>query len=160
MAKIQVGDRAPEFTASTQDGRTIRLADYREKQAVVLFFYPKDNTAICTREACSFRDAREEIVGLYGAEVVGVSRDTPDSHARFIAKHRLPFPLVSDPDGSITKAFDAQMLGGIIPVSRRVTYVVDGEGVVRGVFTHTFAAEQHVDDVRACLASLAKAATS
>ena len=154
---LSIGSRIPEVEGPLPDGSTWRSAD-AQGHPLVIYFYPKDFTPGCTREACSFRDAREEIVGLHGAEVIGVSRDTPDSHARFIAKHRLPFQLVSDADGSITKAFDAQMLGGIIPVSRRVTYVVDGEGVVRGVFTHTFAAEQHVDDVRACLATLSRTA--
>ena len=154
---LSIGSRIPDVEGPLPDGSTWRSADAKG-HPLVIYFYPKDFTPGCTREACSFRDAREEIVGLHGAEVIGVSRDTPDSHARFIAKHRLPFQLVSDADGSITKAFDAQMLGGIIPVSRRVTYVVDGEGVVRGVFTHTFAAEQHVDDVRACLATLSRAA--
>jgi peroxiredoxin Q/BCP len=154
---LSIGSRIPEVEGPLPDGSTWRSADAKG-HPLVIYFYPKDFTPGCTREACSFRDAREEIVGLHGAEVIGVSRDTPDSHARFIAKHRLPFQLVSDADGSITKAFDAQMLGGIIPVSRRVTYVVDGEGVVRGVFTHTFAAEQHVEDVRACLATLSRTA--
>jgi peroxiredoxin Q/BCP len=154
---LSIGSRIPEVEGPLPDGSTWRSADAKG-HPLVIYFYPKDFTPGCTREACSFRDAREEIVGLHGAEVIGVSRDTPDSHARFIAKHRLPFQLVSDADGSITKAFDAQMLGGIIPVSRRITYVVDGEGVVRGVFTHTFAAEQHVEDVRACLATLSRTA--
>jgi peroxiredoxin Q/BCP len=154
---LSIGSRIPAVEGPLPDGSTWRSADAKG-HPLVIYFYPKDFTPGCTREACSFRDAREEIVGLHGAEVIGVSRDTPDSHARFIAKHRLPFQLVSDADGSITKAFDAQMLGGIIPVSRRITYVVDGEGVVRGVFTHTFAAEQHVEDVRACLATLSRTA--
>jgi peroxiredoxin Q/BCP len=151
---LSVGSTIPDVEGPLPDGTVWRSADAKG-HPLVIYFYPKDFTPGCTREACSFRDNREEIIGLYGAEVIGVSRDKPDSHARFIAEHRLPFQLVSDVDGKITKAFDAQLLGGLVPVSRRVTYVVDGTGVVRGVFTHTFAAEQHVDDVRACLAKIA-----
>lgn len=151
---LKVGTPVPDVRGTLDDGSEWRSANAKG-HPLVIYFYPKDFTPGCTREACSFRDAREEIIGLYGAEVIGVSRDTPESHARFIEHHKLPFQLVSDTDGSITKAFDAQLLGGLIPVSKRVTYVVDGEGIIRGVFTHQLAAERHVADVRACLATIA-----
>jgi peroxiredoxin Q/BCP len=141
MARIQVGDRAPEFTAATQDGRTIHLADYRDKQAVVLFFYPKDNTAICTREACSFRDSYEKFAEA-GAEVIGVSGDSEESHRGFAQQHRLSFPLVSDADGSLRKAFGVPKTLGLLP--GRVTYVIDKQGVVRLVYSAQFAADEHV----------------
>ena len=79
MAKIRVGDKAPEFSATAQDGSTIRLTDYLGQKALVLFFYPKDNSPICTKEACSFRDSYEQFVEA-GAEVIGISGDSPDSH--------------------------------------------------------------------------------
>lgn len=154
---LAVGTKAPEVEGQLEDGSPWRLADQRGRPLVV-YFYPKDFTPGCTREACAFRDAREDLVGLYGAEVVGVSRDTAESHARFAEKHGLPFRLLADPTGSITKAFDAQVFGGLLPVSKRVTYVIDGEGVVRGVFDHQLAAERHVDEVRDCLKSFAMAA--
>jgi peroxiredoxin Q/BCP len=152
---LTIGSTIPDVTGALPDGSIWRSADARG-HPLVIYFYPKDFTPGCTREACSFRDAREELVGLHGAEIVGISRDTPESHARFIAKHRLPFQLVSDADGKITRAFGAALLGGLVPVSRRVTYVVDGEGVVRAVFDNMFAAERHVDEVRACLDAISK----
>lgn len=151
---LSIGTKIPDVEGHLQDGSVWRSRDLRGKPTVI-YFYPKDFTPGCTREACAFRDAREELVGLYGAEVYGVSRDTADSHARFAVEHRLPFPLVADPKGEITKAFGATMFGGLLPVSRRVTYVIDGEGVVRGVFDHQLAAERHVDEVRECLKTVA-----
>jgi peroxiredoxin Q/BCP len=151
---LPIGTKAPEVEGTLGDGTRWRSRDHLGRP-LVLYFYPKDFTPGCTREACAFRDAREELVGLYGAEVVGVSRDSHESHARFAERHALPFPLVADPTGSITRAFDAQLFMGILPLSKRVTYVVDGGGVVRGVFDHNAAAERHVDEVRACLASIA-----
>lgn len=151
---LKVGERIPDVAGVEEDGSTWRTSDARGR-TLVLYFYPKDFTPGCTREACGFRDAYEELSGGHGAEVVGVSRDTPESHARFRQKHGLPFRLVSDTKGEITRAFEATMLGGLLPVSRRVTYVVDKEGVVRGVFTHTLDATRHVADVRALLVDLA-----
>ena len=153
---LPVGSKAPDVEGRLADGSTWSSRDHRGRPLVV-YFYPKDFTPGCTREACAFRDAREELVGLFGAEVVGVSRDSHETHARFAETHRLPFALVADPDGAITRAFDAQLFMGILPLSKRVTYVVDAEGTIRGVFDHQRAAERHVDEVRECLASLAPA---
>src|SRR5262245_41727848 len=144
---LQIGSRIPDVEGVLADGSVWKSAATRGR-TLVIYFYPKDFTPGCTREACTFRDAREELVGLYDAELVGVSRDAPETHARFREHHGLPFPLVSDADGSITKAFGATLLRGLVPVSRRVTYVVDGEGVVRGVFDNMFQAERHVAEVR------------
>jgi peroxiredoxin Q/BCP len=150
---LPVGTRIPDVEGELPDGSVWRSADTRGKP-LVLYFYPKDFTPGCTREACSFRDAREELVGLYGAEVIGVSQDSPATHKKFIAEHRLPFQLVSDAKGAISKAFGAAMLGGLLPISKRVTYVVDADGIVRGVFDHQRQAERHVEEVRECLASI------
>jgi peroxiredoxin Q/BCP len=99
MAAIAVGDRAPEFTLLSQTGAQVSLAQYQGKQAVVLFFYPKDGTAVCTKEACSFRDAYEDFVQA-GAVVIGVSSDAVESHQAFASGQRLPFVLLSDVDDS------------------------------------------------------------
>jgi peroxiredoxin Q/BCP len=141
MSTIQVGDRAPEFTAIAQDGRQISLADYRGKQAVVLYFYPKDHTHVCTTQACSFRDAYEDFIQA-GAEVIGVSSDDAARHQGFAAKHRLPFILVSDVDQSLRKAFAVPNTLAVIP--GRVTYVIDREGIVRHVFNSQLNAGRHV----------------
>lgn len=141
MSTLSVGDKAPPFTAPLGDGGTFDLADHIGKKAVVLFFYPKDDTPLCTQEACGFRDAYEEFVAA-GAEVVGVSSDTPASHAAFARKHRLPFPIVSDRDGRLRKLFGVPSLLGFLP--GRVTYVIDREGVVRLIFNSSFTASGHV----------------
>ncbi|MGQ9605167.1 MAG: peroxiredoxin [Thermogutta sp.] len=139
MGKLAVGVKAPDFQALDQNGQTLRLSDYRGRW-VVLFFYPKDNTPICTREACGFRDAYEEFLDI-GAVVLGISSDPPESHARFAEKHRLTFPLLTD-DGSLSRLYGARKLLGILP--RRVTFVIDPEGTVVMVFSADMFATAHV----------------
>ena len=152
MASIQVGDRAPDVTLTSAGGEQMSLAAWRGKQAVVLFFYPRDGTSICTREACGFRDAYEDFAQA-GAAVVGVSSDSPESHQAFASRHRLPFLLVSDADGSLRKRFGVPKTWGIFP--GRVTYVIDKEGVVRHVFCSQLAADRHVAEALAVVRSLA-----
>lgn len=152
VASIQVGDHAPDFTLPSQTGQTVSLAQFRDKQAVVLFFYPKDDTMICTKEACSFRDAYEDFVQA-GAVVVGVSSDSVESHQGFASGHRLPFALLSDPSGSLRKSFGVPKTLGFLP--GRVTYVIDKEGVVRHVFNSQFAADRHVAEALTMVRQLA-----
>jgi peroxiredoxin Q/BCP len=152
---LRVGTRAPDFSGVVHDGTTFRLADARGAP-LVLYFYPKDFTPGCTMEACSFRDAHEELAEQLGARVVGVSRDPVESHARFAREKSLPFSLLSDPDLAIHRAYDALRLGGILPLARRVTYVIDAEGVIRGAFQHELAIGNHLKDVRAVLETLAR----
>src|SRR6476659_3007477 len=128
---MKVGDRAPDFSAATHDGRTIRLADILGKRALVLFFYPQDNTAICTKEACAFRDSYEKFLAA-GAEVIGVSGDSDASHTAFAQQHQLPFPLIADTDGSLRKLFAVPRTLGLFP--GRVTYVIDRAGIVKLIF--------------------------
>ncbi len=141
MTKIQVGDRAPEFSATAPEGETIRLADFLGKRALVLFFYPKDGTPICTKEVCSFRDSYEQFTAA-GAEVIGVSGDSADGHRRFTQQHNLPFQLISDADGSLRKAFGVPKSLGLFP--GRVTYVIDNAGIVRLIFSAQLASSEHV----------------
>lgn len=153
MASIAVGDRAPGFTLPSQTGAQVSLADYRGDKAVVLFFYPKDGTPVCTKEACSFRDAYEDFVQA-GAVVIGVSSDPVESHQSFASGHRLPFVLLSDVDGSLRKAFGVPKTLGLLP--GRVTFVIDKEGIVRHVFSSQFAADQHVAEALAVVRQLAE----
>lgn len=125
MADPDVGDRAPPFELPNQDGEMVSLMDF-EGQPLVLYFYPGDFTPGCTSEACSFRDAFEDLRDL-DAAVVGVSEDPPDSHADFRRKHELPFDLLSDVDGRVAEAYGAD---GFFK-TRRVTFVIDGDGVIR-----------------------------
>lgn len=151
MSSIRVGDRAPDFVASAQDGRQVTLSEFRGQSSVVLFFYPKNGTAICTKEACSFRDAYEEFVRA-GAVVIGVSPDSLESHQAFAGSHRLPFILLSDRDGALRKAFGVPKTLGLLP--GRVTYVIDKQGMVRHVFSAQLAAERHVDEALAIVRRL------
>jgi peroxiredoxin Q/BCP len=154
MASVQVGDHAPGFTLTSQSGQRVSLAEFRGSKAVVLFFYPQDGTPVCTKEACSFRDAYEDFVQA-GAVVIGVSADSAESHRAFAGSHRLPFTLLSDVDGALRKAFGVPKTLGIMP--GRVTYVIDKEGIVRHVFSSQFAADRHVAEALAVVRQLANA---
>ena len=155
MKKIQVGDHAPEFTWSTRTGEQLCLSDFRNKKVVVLFFYPKDGTAVCTKEACAFRDAYDRFVEA-GAVVIGVSGDSAERHSAFAARHNLPFYLVSDAEGSIREAFGVPRTLGLLP--GRVTYVIDKEGVVRLVFNTQLTADRHVGEALRVVTGLMQAA--
>ena len=141
MPPLNVGDRVPDITLQAHDGSTVRLADMIGKRPVVLFFYPKDDTPICTKEACAFRDAYETFSAA-GAEVIGISSDSGASHRAFAARHKLPFLLASDADGSLRKAFGVPKTLGLFP--GRVTYVIDRSGIVRLVFSAQLASQDHV----------------
>lgn len=153
MASVQVGDHAPDFILTSQSGQQVSLGRFLGSKAVVLFFYPKDGTAVCTKEACSFRDAYEDFAQA-GAVVIGVSSDSAENHRAFASGHRLPFILLADADGSLRKAFGVPKTLGIMP--GRVTYVIDKEGIVRHVFSSQFAADRHVAEALAVVRQLAK----
>ncbi len=141
---LKVGDRVPDVEAVRADGKPFRLKDYRGKRSVVLYFFPKDFTPGCTKEACTFRDRNAE-VGELDAEVIGVSTDTADKHAEFAKHYNLPFTLVSDRDASLAAAFGVSRLGGWLP-SKRVTFVIDKDGVVRNVIQSEFNIDKHVQE--------------
>ncbi len=141
MATIGVGEMAPDFTKTTQTGETLTLSALRGDKAVVLYFYPKDETPGCTAEACSFRDNYEDFVEA-GAVVIGVSQDSESSHKSFADHHRLPFLLVSDKDKALQKAYGVPKTLGLLP--GRVTFVIDSEGKVQHVFNSQLNAKKHV----------------
>jgi peroxiredoxin Q/BCP len=143
MPPLQPGDPAPLFTATNQSGETIRLADYLGRHTVVLFFYPKDGTLICTKEACAFRDSYEDFVRA-GAVVIGISHDSEASHRNFADQQRLPFQLIADPDGSIRTQFGVPKTFWLLP--GRVTYVIDRQGIIRHIFNSQFSADRHVSE--------------
>lgn len=134
--------KAPEFTAQITSGKTIHLQDYKGKK-VVLYFYPKDDTPGCTVEACGLRDQYQKIREL-NAEVLGVSVDNTDSHQKFTTKFNLPFPLVADPDKSITKSYG--VLNDKSGNARRVTFIIDEEGKIAKIF-ETVKPDQHPQEV-------------
>jgi thioredoxin-dependent peroxiredoxin len=152
MKSIQVGDRVPDLTLTAQDGRRFLLADFKGKQSIVLFFYAKDNTPICTRQVCSFRDAYGEF-GKAAAVVIGVSSDSDKSHRSFAESQRLPYLLVADSDGSLRKSFGVPKTLGILP--GRVTYIIDRDGIVRQIINSQFQAQKHVDEALRAVRELA-----
>ena len=137
---VRVGDVAPDFTLPDAAGVPVSLHDFRGKAAVVLYFYPKDNTPICTAEACSFRDSYEAFRQA-GAEVIGVSADSIASHSQFTQNHKLPFRLLSDADHSVQDHYGVPKTLWLLP--GRVTYLIDRAGIVRHIFSSQFQAAQH-----------------
>ena len=152
MAKqLSKGDQIPEFKLQDQNEQEINITD-RIGVPLVIYFYPKDDTPGCVKEACSFRD-QFDVFKDYGAEVIGISGDSPSSHARFAKKYRLNFTLLSDKGGRVQKLFGVpKSLFGLLP--GRVTYIVDKEGIIRHTFNSQFNAEKHVDEALKIIKSL------
>ncbi len=140
---VKVGDRAPDFTLTSQSGQKVKLSDFIGKKNVVLYFYPKDDTPGCTAESCAFRDSYE-VFSEAGAEVIGISGDSVDSHVRFAAKYNLPFTLLSDENNQVRKLFGVPATLFILP--GRVTYVIDKEGIVRHIFDSMLDFKAHVEE--------------
>ena len=140
---INIGDPVPDISFQTQSGETVSLKSLLGQKIVVLYFYPKDDTPGCTKEACGFRDSYT-VFQEAGAEVIGVSSDTPTSHQQFASKYQLPFNLLSDTRNQARKAFGVPPTLGILP--GRVTYVIDTSGVVRHIFNSQMNLQGHIDD--------------
>jgi peroxiredoxin Q/BCP len=135
MAKPKEGDKAPDFTAKDQNGKTVSLSDFKGK-TVILYFYPKDDTPGCTAEACSFRDNYQSLIGK-GYAVIGVSTDDEKSHKKFETKFSLPFPLIADPDKKIVEAYgvwvEKNMYGKKYMGTARTTFLIDANGIITKV---------------------------
>jgi len=148
MGKLSVGDKAPDFNLKNQDGESVSLSSYRGRK-VVVYFYPRDDTPGCTKEACQFNDLLSQFSGL-SADVVGISRDGADSHQKFRQKYGLTFQLLSDPDNSVMEAFGAwgektnygKTSMGVI----RSTFLVDGEGKIEQAW-YNVKADGHAEKV-------------
>jgi peroxiredoxin Q/BCP len=152
---LKEGMHAPDFTAAMTDGTELSLRSLRGK-TVVLYFYPKDDTPGCTKEACSFRDARTELAQL-GVAVLGVSRDSVKSHQRFTEKHALNFPLLADPEGHIVAAYQSWKEppagGGPAKGINRSTFLIDGEGVIRRIW-RSVKVDGHLEEVLSAVRAL------
>ncbi len=148
-----VGQEAPGFELESTGGGTVSLAGFRNRQPVVLYFYPKDQTPGCTQEACDFRDAFAKIEKA-GAALFGISLDSIASHNKFIQKHALPFPLLSDPDGAVCKAYGVYKLKNMYGKQfwgiERSTFVIDSSGRIVALFRRV-KVEGHVQEVLASL---------
>lgn len=134
---LKPGDKAPDFTLMSDTDKEVSLSDYMGKSNVVLYFYPKDNTSGCTKEACSFRENIQEIE-TKGAVVLGISSDSIKSHQNFIQKHGLNFTLLSDPDHRVAKAYgvwgEKKMFGRKYWGILRTTFIIGKDGIIRDVF--------------------------
>lgn len=135
MPKLNIGDKAPDFTAKDQAGEDVKLSQYKGKK-VVLFFYPKDNTETCTKEACNLRDNYDELLAK-GYEVIGVSIDGVKSHKRFASKYALPYHIVSDEDKKIVEAYgvwgEKVLFGRHYMGTLRTTFVIDEKGKIADI---------------------------
>ncbi len=141
---IQEGDQCPSFTLKDQHGEVFDVDKAIGKDNLVIYFYPKDDSPGCTKQACSFRDSFEDLKEA-GARVVGISSDDEKSHKKFAEKHNLPFTLLADSQKKVRKLFGVPTnLLGFIP--GRVTYIIDKKGIVRGVFNSQMNFDQHVPE--------------
>ncbi len=141
--RINTGDTVPDFSLPDQNGREVRLFELLQTGPVVLYFYPKDDSPGCTAEACGFRDSHAVFADA-GAHVVGVSGDSPESHARFAEKHGLPFLLLSDRDGVLRRLFGVPTSLGVLP--GRVTYVIGRDGKVHTMFNSQLNPQRHIQE--------------
>jgi peroxiredoxin Q/BCP len=146
--KVKVGDKAPDFTLPSQFGDDVSLNEYLGKKNVVLYFYPKDETPGCIKEACTFRDNYEELTNL-GAEVLGVSGQSVESHKSFASHYGLQFILLADVDNKIRELYGVPSTMGFLP--GRVTYIIDKKGVVRHIFVSQTQSQRHVEEAKNAL---------
>jgi thioredoxin-dependent peroxiredoxin len=151
-APIKVGDKAPAVEGKDQSGKDWKLSDELGKKAVLLYFYPKDDTAGCTKQACGFRDSITELDSS-DIKVVGVSCDTSESHQKFIEKYSLNFPLIADTDGKIAQAFGVKMKDR--NMARRVSFLIGKDGKVTHV-TDSGNADQHITEMKKAAIDLKK----
>jgi len=152
MAEIQIGEKAPLFTLPDQDGKLVHLQDYIGKCPLVVFFYPADFSRNCTREVCAFRD-NYELFQAAGAEVIGISRGTQDSHQSFHARFYLPYILLNDADDTVRRLWGVPKAFGIL--TGRVTYVLDYKGIVRNRYAAQTDINGHIKMVQHTLKQIA-----
>ena len=150
---VNIGDSAPDFILSSQTGTPVSLKDFRGQKSIVLYFYPKDGTPGCTTESCAFRDSYE-VFRDAGAEVIGISSDSADSHKQFASKYQLPFTLLSDTSSQVRKLYGVPATFGLLP--GRVTYIIDKNGIVQHIFNSQLNFKGHVEEALKTLQELSK----
>ena len=147
---VKAGDRAPDFTLTSNQGEPVQLTRL-SGTPVVLYFYPKDNTPGCTKEACGFRD-NYTVFQEKGAHVLGVSGDSVDDHRQFASAYNLPFPLLSDVGNKVRQLYGVPSTLGLLP--GRVTYIIDQQGIVRHIFNSQLNVQGHIDEAIKILETL------
>ena len=149
--EIAIGSLAPNFTLPDQDGKTFHLRNILGQANIILYFYPKNETRGCIAEACSFRDNIADFEG-YGCKVIGISRDSIRSHAKFASHYELPFTLLSDSKNIVRKLYEVEAsIMGLIP--GRKTFIIDKLGIISHIFDYQFKAKQHVIDALKALSN-------
>jgi len=143
MANVKIGDKAPDFTLQSDKGGIVTLSEFFGKKQVVLFFYPMDESPVCSREAEAFRDNYEAFNEL-DAEVVGISSQSVESHKEFARHRKLPYILLSDTDNRVRKLYGVSTSLGIVP--GRVTYVIDNEGIIKHIFSSQLHPAKHAKE--------------
>ncbi len=148
----KVGDKAPPIQGKDQNGKTVKSSDFAGKKAVLLYFYPKDDTPGCTKEACGLRDRMSDLE-KDNVQVLGVSFDNGESHQKFISKHKLNFPLLADTDGKIADAYGVRMIGK--NMAKRVSFLIDRDGKIAHV-TDNPKADVHLAEMKDAVEKLKK----
>ena len=148
-SKLKAGDPAPELKLKDQNGNLVFLRDFAQKKWVVLYFYPKDDTPGCTKEACSFRD-ESAVFAPFNVQIIGVSVDNAESHKSFAKKFSLNFPLLADPTKKVTKAYGAL---AFYRLAKRMTFIIDPQGMIRKIFD-SVSPQNHVEEIVEALREL------
>ena len=147
--KLKVGDNLPSFSLKDQNGETFSIDKLIGNQSIIIYFYPKDETSVCTAQACLFRDNYQDFKDV-GCEVIGISTDGEKSHKNFSVHHNLPFILLSDPQKEVRKLFDVPKdIFGLLP--GRYTYVINKEGKIILIFNSAFSANKHIEAAKKAL---------
>ncbi|MBI4358556.1 MAG: thioredoxin-dependent thiol peroxidase [Candidatus Omnitrophica bacterium] len=158
MATLKEGDKAPGFTLPSSDGGKVSLSDFMGRKHLVLYFYPKDDTPGCTKEACNFRDLRKKFQGI-NAEIYGVSFDSINSHEKFITKYKLPFPLLSDDDKTVAKKYgvykEKSFMGRRFMGIERTTFIIGSDLKIKKIFQKV-KVDGHAEEVLAAVKFLLK----
>jgi thioredoxin-dependent peroxiredoxin len=152
---LKIGDSVPEFDVVASNKTHLRSSDFTGKKNLVIYFYPKDFTGVCTRETCGFRDMLAQM-NSDSLQVIGVSADDNETHERFAQEYAVTFPLVADPKHELAKKFGASsgFLKFVAGTTKRITYVIDKKGIVVAIFDSLISADKHLDGVKAALAKL------
>jgi thioredoxin-dependent peroxiredoxin len=147
----KIGEKAPLFTLPDQYGNDFSLADYIGKENILVYFYPKDETPGCIAEGCAFRDKADEFAN-YECKVIGISKDSIDSHAKFTQHYKLPFTILSDSKNVVRKQYDVEpIVFGLIP--GRKTYLINKQGLISHIFDYQFQAKKHIVESLKALAN-------